>query len=156
MKRKSHQKWSWILMILFITLSIVNIKFGLLRLICMTVPMYHAIRGRGKIHCSHYCPRGSLLGNFLKHLHLNANMPQFMKGKAAKNILLGLMIIMFTISLIHAGPNINKIAFSIFRLMTASLLLGIIMGIIFKPRTWCRVCPMGHATALIDKSLFKK
>jgi hypothetical protein len=151
-KKKSHQKWSWIFMVLFITLSIVNIKFGLLGLICMTVPLYHALRGRGKIHCSHYCPRGSLLGKFVQYISLKNNLPKNMRGKTAKRILLGLMLTMFTISMIHAGPNINKIAFAIFRLMTASLTLGIIMGVIFKPRSWCQVCPMGYGTELITKA----
>lgn len=56
---------------------------------------------------------------------------------------------MFAISLIHAGPDIKKIGFAVFRLMTASLALGIIMGIVFRPRSWCQVCPMGYGTGLI-------
>lgn len=155
-KAKSHMKWSWIFMVLFIVLSVVDIRFGLLGFICMTVPMYHALRGRGKIHCSHYCPRGSLLGNFLKYISLDYNLPKSLRGKNAKNILLILMITMFSISLTHAGLNVKKIGFAVFRLMTASLALGIIMGIIFKPRAWCQVCPMGHATGLIKQSMDKK
>ncbi|WHH60847.1 4Fe-4S binding protein [Petroclostridium sp. X23] len=156
MKRKNHQEWSWILMVLFIMLSILDIRFGLLGLICMTVPLYHALRGRGKVHCSHYCPRGSLLGKFLTHINLNNNLPKSLRGKTAKKVMLGIMMIMFSISLSHAGFNITKIAFAIFRLMTASLTLGIIMGIIFKPRSWCQVCPMGYASELITNSLKNK
>lgn len=155
-KAKSHVKWSWIFMVLFITLSILDIRFGLLGFICMGTPMYHAIRGRGKIHCSHYCPRGSLLGNFLKNISLQNNLPKKLRVKTVKNILLILMMTMFTISLIHAGLNLTKIAFAIFRLMTASLALGIIMGVIFRPRSWCQVCPMGYATGLIKKATDKR
>lgn len=155
-KAKSHMKWSWIFMVLFIVLSIVDIRFGVLGFICMTVPMYHAIRGRGKIHCSHYCPRGSLLGKFLKNISLQNNLPKNLRGKTVKNILLILMMTMFSISLIHAGLSFNRIAFAVFRLMTASLALGIVMGIVFKPRAWCQVCPMGYATGLIKKSMDKK
>jgi len=36
--------------------------------------------------------------------------------------------------------------------MTASLALGVIMGVIYKPRSWCQVCPMGYVTELISKS----
>lgn len=153
MRKKSYQKWSWIFMILFIGLSIIDIRFGLLGFICMGVPIYHALRGRGKIHCSHYCPRGSLLGNFLKNISLQNNLPKWIKIKTAKKVLLTWMMVMFTISLINAGPNINRIAFSIFRLMTASLAFGLIMGIIFRPRTWCQVCPMGYGTELITKKI---
>ncbi|KXZ39680.1 4Fe-4S binding domain-containing protein [Alkalithermobacter thermoalcaliphilus JW-YL-7 = DSM 7308] len=155
-KRKSHMKWSWVFMMLFIILSILDIRFGVLGFVCMTVPMYHAIKGRGKVHCSHYCPRGSLLGNFLKNISMNNNLPKSFKTNTVKNIILTLMITMLAISLVHAGPDITKIGFSLFRFMMASLLVGIIMGIIFKPRSWCQVCPMGHATGLIDNVINKK
>jgi polyferredoxin len=143
-------------MVLFIVLSIADIRFGVLGFICMTVPMYHAIKGRGKVHCSHYCPRGSLLGNFLKNISLQNNLPKKLRGKSVKNVLLVLMMTMFSISLIHAGPNFSKVAFAVFRLMMASLALGIVMGVIFKPRSWCQVCPMGYATGLIRNAKNKK
>ncbi|QXM05150.1 4Fe-4S binding protein [Crassaminicella indica] len=157
--KKSHQSWSWILMVLFITLSIVDIRFGLLGFICMGAPIYHALRGEGKIHCSKYCPRGSILGKFLQYISLNNNLPKAFRGKNAKNILLTIMMVMFGISLYHAfyQPNVLRaVAFAVFRLMMASFILGIIMGVIFKPRSWCQVCPMGHATGLIKESQDKK
>ncbi|HQA47227.1 MAG TPA: 4Fe-4S ferredoxin [Bacillota bacterium] len=149
MKRKSYLKWSWVFMVLFIVLSILDIRFGLLGIICMTVPLYHALRGRGKIHCSHYCPRGSLLGNFLKYISLGNNLPPYMKRKTVKNALLTFMVVMFSISLVRAGLNVERIAFAVFRMMMASLAVGVIMGVVFKPRSWCQVCPMGHATSLL-------
>lgn len=148
-KVKSHQGWSWIFLIGFLLLSVADFRFGILGLICMTMPMYHALKGRGKVHCSHYCPRGSLLGKFLKNISFNQTMPKWMNTKYFKNSLLFLMIAMFTISLIHSGGDFTKISFAIFRLMSASLALGIAMGVIFKPRSWCQVCPMGHATGII-------
>lgn len=148
-KVQSHQGWSWILLVMFLVLSILDIRFGFLGFICMGTPIYHAIRGRGKIHCSKYCPRGSLLGKFLQRLSFENEMPSFMKGKKTKNLLLGLMLLMFSISIYHAGFDIQAISFAIFRLMTVSLVLGVFMGIIYKPRSWCIVCPMGHATGLI-------
>ncbi|KDR95572.1 hypothetical protein SAMN02745945_01423 [Peptoclostridium litorale DSM 5388] len=148
-KVKSHQGWSWIFLVGFLLLSVVDFRFGILGLICMTMPMYHALRGRGKVHCSHYCPRGSLLGKFLKNISLNQTMPKWMNTKYFKNSLLLLMMAMFTVSLIHSGGDFTKISFAIFRLMSASLALGIAMGVIFKPRSWCQVCPMGHATGII-------
>lgn len=150
--KKSHQSWSWILLVSFIILSILDIRFGLLGFVCIGAPIYHALRGRGKIHCSKYCPRGSFLGKFLQNISLENNLPSSLKTKKAKNILLILMMIMFSISIYHGlhEPNVIKaVAFGVFRLMIASLALGMMMGILFKPRSWCQVCPMGHGTALI-------
>ncbi|EYE87779.1 4Fe-4S ferredoxin [Fervidicella metallireducens AeB] len=153
MSKKSHQGWSWIILVTFIIVSFYNHIFGLFGIVCMTAPIYHALRGRGKIHCSKYCPRGSLLGKFLKYISLNRPLPNALRSKTAKNILLTLMATMLTFAMIHSGGNINKIAFSLFRFMTLSLIVGIIIGIIYKPRSWCQVCPMGHACDLIDKQI---
>lgn len=155
MKRKSHMKWSWIIIVSFFILSIIDFRFGVFGFICMAAPIYHALRGRGKVHCSHYCPRGSFLGKFLQKTSFNNNMPKWMKNKFAKNILLSIMITLLTISLIHANGDFNKIAFSLFRFMGVSFIVGIMMGVIFKPRSWCTVCPMGHATGLISKNMKK-
>jgi len=155
MNKKSHQNWSWIILVTFLIVAAIKPIFGLFGIVCMTAPMYHALRGRGKIHCSKYCPRGSLLGKFLKYVSLNNTLPSFLRSKTAKNILLLVMMSMLTFAMIHTKGNINKIGFALFRFMSLSLLVGIILGILFKPRSWCQVCPMGHACDLIDKQVKK-
>jgi len=148
-KPKSHQKWSWIFLVGFMILSIVDFRFGILAIVCMGTPLYHALKGRGKIHCSHYCPRGSFLARFLSGISLNRNMPAWMKSKAAKNTLLGLMVAMFALSIAKSGGDFVKMGFAMFRFMAASTVLGILMGIIYRPRSWCQVCPMGYSTGII-------
>lgn len=147
---KSHMKWSYVIMLMFLTLGIIDIRFGILGFACMGAPMYHSIRGRGKIHCQKYCPRGSLLARALESISLKNKLPKFMATKKFKNGLLTAMVVLFSFSMYHAGLNFNRIAFAMFRFMSMSLLVGIITGIIFKPRSWCVVCPMGHAAGLID------
>lgn len=143
--------WSWIFIVLFFTLGIVDIRFGILGLICMFVPIYLALRGGGKVHCAKYCPRGSMLGNFLKKLSFNNSLPKLINNKLVKNLMLLWMLGMFSISLIMAKGDFTKTAFAIFRMMAMSTSVGILMGILFKPRSWCQICPMGYATGLIDK-----
>lgn len=155
-KKHGHMKWSWIFMILFLSLSIIDFRFGLLGFICMGAPLYHALRGRGKIHCAKYCPRGSLLGVFLKRISLNNPAPKFLFTRKFKHGLLIFMLSVFAFSMYHTGGELGKIAFAMFRFMTTSLVLGILMGIVFKPRSWCGVCPMGHGTVLIDQHKKKK
>jgi membrane-associated HD superfamily phosphohydrolase len=149
-KKRNHQSWSWILIISFFLLSIFDSRFGILGFICMGAPIYQALRGRGKIHCSKYCPRGSFLGKFLSRISLNHTLPKFMRTKQFKHGLLILMMSMFTLALIHSGFVFEKIAFALFRLMGVSFLVGIVLGIFYKPRSWCQICPMGHGTSLIS------
>lgn len=142
-------------MILFLVLSNIDFRFGILGFICMGAPMYHALRGRGKIHCSKYCPRGSLLGELLKNISLNNKTPKFLFTRKFKNALLILGVSVFSTVMYHTGGEPAKIAFAMFRFMSSSLILGILMGVVFKPRSWCGVCPMGHGTLLIDRQMKK-
>lgn len=155
-KKASHMKWSWLLMVTFLTLSIIDFRFGILGFVCMGAPIYQALKGGGKVHCRKYCPRGSLLGKFLPKISLNQTMPKFMLTRKFKNALLIMMMTVFTFSMSHTQGEFTKIAFTMFRFMSVSLIVGIIMGIVYKPRSWCAVCPMAHSSQLIDEQLKAK
>ncbi|KAB3537728.1 4Fe-4S binding protein [Alkaliphilus pronyensis] len=154
--KKSIMSWSWIIILLFFSLAIIDIRFGILGLLCMAVPIYLAVRGGGRVHCLKYCPRASMLGNIIGKISLNNSLPKAINNKTVKIIMLVWMIGMFTISLVLAKGDFVKTAMAIFRMMTISTLVGIIMGVIFKPRSWCSICPMGTATAMIEKKIKKK
>lgn len=153
MSKHNHMQWSWWIMVTFLILGILDFRFGILGFLCMGAPIYHALRGRGKVHCRAYCPRGSILAKWLPYVSLNQNMPQFMTQKWFKYVLLVLMVAVFSISLSHANWEYQRIAFRVFRFMVMSLGVGIVTGILFKPRSWCVICPMGTATTLITTRL---
>lgn len=152
-KKKTPMTWTWTLMVAFLILGILDSRFGLLGIICMTAPLYHVFKGHGKAHCRSYCPRGSLLGKFLEGISLQRQLPRWMTTKVFKNLLLLLMLTVFGFAMAHAAPSLEKMAFALFRFMTMSLLVGILMGIFFKPRSWCVVCPMGYGAGLLDQGL---
>lgn len=50
------------------------------------------------------------------------------------------------------SPWLAQFAFGFYSVMITSTLLGVLMMLIFKPRTWCVYCPMGTMTQLICKA----
>lgn len=152
LKKKSHMEWSWILMVLFFILAIANIYFSLLGLICMAAPLYHVSKGNGKINCSHYCPRGSLFGKWFPLVSLNNSLPTWMRTNWFKNTVLLFMFSMLGYGIYKANGSIKGISFAVFRLIIMSTVVGTLLGIFFKPRSWCQVCPMGHITGVISKN----
>ena len=156
MNTARKQDLRWIIIVSFFTLSIINVWFGLLGILCMTAPLYHAIRGRGRHHCRYHCPRGSFMNNIIRRISLGYSMPRFMATKTFRHILLGTMVIMLSLGLWHSGGDAKKIAFILFRFMGISFIFGSLLGIIFKSKSWCAVCPMGHAAVLITDIRKKK
>jgi len=82
---KSHMEWAYVIILMFFILGIIDIRFGILGFVCMSAPIYHSIRGRGKIHCQKYYPRGSLLAHALESISLKNKLPKFMPTKKFKN-----------------------------------------------------------------------
>lgn len=153
---KNHMQWAWIIIVSFFVLGIMDIRFGILGILCMAAPLIHALRGKGKIHCVKYCPRGSFLGKFLGFVSRQVTLPKFMTTTGFRNGMLIFMLSMFSIAMIKAGGDFNAMAKAFYRFMGMSFIVGILMGIVFKPRSWCTVCPMGHATHLIKTIQSKK
>ena len=155
-RKKNLQHISWVIIVSFFILGILDVRFGILGVVCMAAPMYHALKGEGKIHCSKYCPRGSFLGKFLQKVTMNNPFPPQFRSTKVKHLMLLLMVTLLSLSLIHSGFVFAAMAFVLLRFMFMSFMVGILMGIFFKPRTWCQVCPMGHAAALITTAKKKR
>ncbi len=47
---------------------------------------------------------------------------------------------------------IAQFSFGFYSLMLTATLIGLIVMILFRPRTWCSFCPMGNMTQLICKA----
>ena len=47
--------------------------------------------------------------------------------------------------------EVAQFSFGFYSLMLTSLLLGLIVMVLYKPRTWCAFCPMGTMTQSICK-----
>lgn len=152
-RRLSIVSWSWIIILLFFILSFVNPYFAIIGFACMFTPIIIALSGRGKMHCSHICPRGSFLGKFMPHMSFKKPLFKWMKTNVFKNIVMILMFSRFTWSIITTWGDLDSLLRAVVTFMFASFMVGIIMGIIFLPRSWCQICPMGQMSGLIDKGV---
>ncbi len=152
---KSYIKKTWPIIIFFFTSTLIDPLIGLAGLICIAFPLTLALTGKGKRHCSHYCPRGSFLGKFLPQISFGLPFPRWMDSKIFKMTLLIWMFGIFGISIFFAGTDLIRLAQVITRIMFASFIIGIIIGLLFQPRSWCKICPMGTASGLISKTLTK-
>ena len=49
------------------------------------------------------------------------------------------------------SPGVAQFAFGFYSVMLTSTLLGLLVMVLFKPRSWCVFCPMGTMTQMICK-----
>lgn len=124
---KKVKKWSdylWIVSATYFTLGFFNIVFAWLGVICFLIPLLMAVFGGGKgIESLHQTI----------HLLWTFNVPWHWAYPVA------------------IEPWKAQFAFGLYGIMLTSLIVGVILTVIYRPRTWCVFCPMGNMTQIISK-----
>jgi len=123
---------------------------GLFAFVCMAGAVILSIY-KGRYWCYRFCPRGAFLDEFISKLSFQRSVPQILKSGFSKAFWVVFFMLMMAINLIRSGGNIYKFGKGIVLLLWLTTLLAIIGGILFKPRTWCIVCPMGTVSGFIGK-----
>ncbi|MCK8817254.1 4Fe-4S binding protein [Natroniella sulfidigena] len=142
---------SWVLLVLFLLLGRVNFLLGNLVVICMLAPLFtSAITGR-RVWCGFFCPRGSLYDNLIEKVSLRRKIPSIFKKSYFKVGFLGLLMGNLLLAIYLAAGDWVQIGFIFYRLILATTLFGILLGLVFKERIWCAFCPMGLLSNLMIK-----
>ena len=148
----SLQKWSWIITITWMVIANFWKPFGLFGFVCMFTPIIIALSGRGKMHCARVCPRGSFIGHVGKYLSIGLPRPKVFDKKWFRFSVWALMMGSFIVMLMLVIPKgIYSLGNAVLIFMETATGLALLMAILFKPRTWCTICPMGFSTANIRK-----
>lgn len=109
---------------------------------------------RGRFYCGWLCPMGAFHERILSQVSLEKKIPPVIKSNWFRWVLFSLMMgLMF--SRLYMAWGDAKAVGAVFRLMwIVSTGLAIGLGIYYKPRTWCAVCPMGSFQGVSSKSTY--
>ncbi len=74
---KFWKKYSFVLLIAFITLSLFDLRFALAAVICMAAPVFSAVF-KGRFWCGNLCPRGNFYDNVVAKFSRKKKVPEFL------------------------------------------------------------------------------
>lgn len=96
-KKKQLREYLWIASSLYLVLSLFNLMFAWLGMICFITPLAVSFVKGNKAYCNKYCGRGQLLDLLGRKLKLSRNkpMPNWMKSSAFRYGFLIFFFIMF-------------------------------------------------------------
>jgi polyferredoxin len=89
------------------------------------------------------CPRGSFFDYVMGRLGRQRAAPSWMQSTAFRVGALVFLMAMMTVQLVLAWPDPQAIGRVFILLLTVTTVVGIGLALVYKPRTWCTVCPMG-------------
>lgn len=144
------KKYSFVMLIAFIIMGLIDLRFALLAVICMVAPIIVSIT-RGRFWCGNLCPRGSFYDNVVSKFSNNRKVPKFLKSYYFRAIVVVVMMSMFAMGIKQNLGNLYGIGMVFYRMIVVTTIIGIVLSLFYNHRTWCHFCPMGTIASVISK-----
>ena len=144
------KKYSFTLLIAFLLLGLIDLRFAVAAVICMLAPVVVSIF-KGRFWCGNLCPRGNFYDNVVSKFSNKKNPPKFFKSYYFRAIILVFMMSMFTLGVKENWGNLYGIGMVFYRLIVVTTIIGIVLSLFYNHRTWCHFCPMGTMASIISK-----
>jgi ferredoxin-type protein NapH len=148
-KQTIHQ-WIWIALLIFLGVGIVYPTIGVIALVCMLAPVIVSFF-QGRAWCGSYCPRGSFNDVLLAKISFKGRIPALLRHSWFRLTFLVLLMSAFAIQLTFAWGNPAAIGQVFVRMIIVTTLITLALGLIYQPRTWCQICPMGTLARYVTK-----
>ena len=105
---------------------------------------------RGRKWCD-FCPRGSFWDIYIKPISRNKKIHSFFTNWYTRVFVILLLMTIFAVQIIKRWPDFYSIGFFFIIFLTVTTAVGLILGILIHPRTWCRFCPIGSMANIIGR-----
>lgn len=141
MRNKIQPYLFWILLG-FLAIGTVYPAIGLLAIVCMLAPVLLA-SWKGRFWCGNFCPRGSFYDNVIAKISPKKPVPAFFRSKGFRVFMVLFIMGVFSFQMYFAWGDISAMGAVFVRIILATTVAGVILGVAFHQRTWCNFCPMG-------------
>ena len=155
-RSKKPELYRWPLALLMIATLALGWKFPwmgfIVPVVILTVILYSLRKGR--YACGNICPRGSFFETFFRYVGGSRSIPPWLRSLPVRwSVFAGLMGFM-GFQLIR-NPGSAEHWGSVFWLACAvTTAIAIILGLVWQPRTWCAICPIGTLAATIGEEKY--
>lgn len=149
-KRRRLQALTWLGLPLVAVGGWFYPPLGFLLLGCMAGAVGIAFY-RGRAWCDWMCPRGSFFDLFFSKISLKKIIPPFFKSKATRSFMLGLIFVVLGTQLYLARGDLYGMGRAMVLVLSVTTTVGILLALVYHPRTWCYICPMGTLGNWVSK-----
>lgn len=146
-----YKKYGYFVFLFFLVLSLFDMRFASIAVLCMFAPIVLAIAGKGRYWCGNFCPRGNFYDNVLSLISPKKKVPKFFKSIGFRIFMIIFILFNFSYGLYKNWGDFYGIGFLFYRIIVITSIVGILLGVFNHYRAWCNFCPMGTLSYFISK-----
>lgn len=147
------KKYSYVLLLTFVVVSLFDFRIGMSAIICMLAPVIVSIF-RGRFWCGNLCPRGNFYDNVMSRFSKEKPVPKFLKSIYFRALVVLFLFTMFGVGVKNNWGDMAGIGMVFYRIIVITTIVGVLLALYYNHRIWCHFCPMGSLSALV--SYFRK
>jgi polyferredoxin len=98
---------------------------------------------RKRWFCGQACPRGSILSHFLGRWSAYCPMPAFLRSDGVRMAGCAFLLVCAVGQTMRLWPRWEALGWFFWLVCVGTLGLAATLALVFKPRAWCAVCPLG-------------
>ena len=103
----------------------------------------------GRYVCGNLCPRGAFFDRLITPLSPQRPIPPFLRNIALRSVILLLLMSLMFYRLSQNFYSLEHWGYVFWLMCTATTLLGVILALFIRARTWCSFCPIGTLGKII-------
>lgn len=149
MLKNLYQKYGYLILFLYVIAAYFYMPLGMIAIVCMLAPIVFALLGKGRYWCGHFCPRGNFYQNVVGKMTRKHRAPAFLKSTWFRVVMILFILGNFSFGIYKNWGNPAGIGMVFYRIVLITTVVGIVLGTLFQPRTWCGFCPMGSIAAFV-------
>lgn len=96
-----------------------------------------------KVFCRSVCPRAGLLTGFVTPFSRFRPLPARLSSPAVRQGACGLLMVCAVGQTARLWEQWQALGWFFWAICVGTLVLAILLGVFYKPRSWCAVCPVG-------------
>ena len=137
----------WILAV-YLVVTWFHPVVGWAAIVCMLGPVLVSVR-RGRWWCGHVCPRGSFYDRVLARVSPHRPIPGFVRTTGFRVGMVLFIFAMFGVQMHSAWGDWGAMGMVFWRIILLTTAVGVVLALVYAPRTWCSFCPMGTLSAWV-------
>lgn len=123
--------------------------------IALIMLMFVLVWFRGRWYCGWICAMGGFYERLLGKISFKKSIPPVLKASWFKWLVFVLMMGLLTSRLILSGGESEKIGAAFVMMWTISSVMALSLGLIWKPRSWCNICPMATMQGILAPTTYR-